>query len=67
MKYSFGNTSNINIKSNNNNLSDNNNLNNNLNDIFSDFNPYDVNIFLGKQNTKKLSAYSHFQKKTNIY
>ena len=63
MKYSFGNTSNINIKSNNNNLSDNNNLNNNLNDIFSDFNPYDVNIFLGKQKSKKLSSYSNFQKK----
>ena len=57
MKYSFGNTSNININSNN------NNLNNNINDIFSDFNPYDVNIFLGKQNNKKLSSYSHFQKK----
>ena len=64
MKYSFGNTSNININSNNNNLNNhNNNLNNNINDIFSDFNPYDVNIFLGKQNNKKLSSYSHFQKK----
>ena len=62
MKYSFGNTSNININSNNNNLNNhNNNLNNNINDIFSDFNPYDVNIFLGKQNNK--SSYSHFQKK----
>ena len=57
MKYSFGNTSNININSNN------NNLNNNINNIFSNFNPYDVNIFLGKQKSKKLSSYSNFQKK----
>ena len=64
MKYSFGNTSNININSNNNNLNNhNNNLNNNINNIFSNFNPYDVNIFLGKQKSKKLSSYSNFQKK----
>ena len=60
MKYSLGNSTDINININNNN---NNNLNNNtLNEIFSDFNPYDVNTFLGKPKKKIIFIFSFSEK-----